>query len=254
VDAWCEEGNFYNHEENLKQSLMKKIEFLPTSEDAKLLTSPPSPSRNHQPQWLKSMPFFDGGKMEISLSGMANLTPKSCVPFLDAYNFGYIQETWCDVYINSNESKFETYHYSSVPPIMEIRQKKSIPISEDFYQVEFVWKSIWAPRVPKGYSVLYTHPLNRDDLPFYSLSGVVDADKYTVEADGEGNHPFLIRKGFNGLIPKGTPMFQIIPFKRDDWQSSSEEFDYGHMRGSAKLRQKFWGFYKSNYWTKKTFK
>ena len=33
------------------------------------------------------------------------------------------------------------------------------------------------------------------------------------------NFPFFIKEGFTGLIPYGTPIVQIIPFKRDDWKS-----------------------------------
>jgi hypothetical protein len=33
------------------------------------------------------------------------------------------------------------------------------------------------------------------------------------------NSPFIIKSGFEGIIEKGTPMFQVIPFKRADWQA-----------------------------------
>ena len=29
-----------------------------------------------------------------------------------------------------------------------------------------------------GWSILFTHPLNRDDLPFRTLSGIVDCDRF----------------------------------------------------------------------------
>jgi hypothetical protein len=34
-----------------------------------------------------------------------------------------------------------------------------------------------------------------------------------------GNIPFFIKEGFSGVIPKGTPIAQVIPFKRESWTS-----------------------------------
>ena len=71
-------------------------------------------------------------------------------------------------------------------------------------------------KTPPGYSVLFTHPMNWHYLPFYSLSGVVDTDTYTMPV----LFPFMMKNNFEGIIPKGTPVIQIIPFKRDDWKSN----------------------------------
>jgi hypothetical protein len=187
------------------------------------------------------------------MNGKANTTHKMCLPFTDALNFGYIQETWCDIYVEQNSDGVVDYYFSSAPQIMQDRPaSKYHNYDENFYNIEFMWKTQWIPQVPKGYSVLYTHPLNRDDLPFYTLSGIVDADKFIYETDG--NHPFLLRNGFTGLIPQGTPMFQIIPFKRDNWNSHEGEFDPDLQNKSINVYRKFWGVYKSDFWTKKTFK
>jgi hypothetical protein len=66
--------------------------------------------------------------------------------------------------------------------------------------------------------------------------------------------PFLLKKGFEGIIPAGTPLAQIIPFKRDNWVSEQEKFDLDTQY--AKKRT-FWrtfaGSYKANYWTKKKY-
>jgi hypothetical protein len=67
--------------------------------------------------------------------------------------------------------------------------------------------------------VLITSPLNRLDLPFRSLTAVIDADVfYHILPDpmqGGGNYPFYLNRGFEGIIPIGTPMCQYIPFKRE---------------------------------------
>jgi hypothetical protein len=71
-------------------------------------------------------------------------------------------------------------------------------------------------RTPKGYSTLFTAPFHHYDLPFQCLPAVVDTDNHPIPV----NFPFLLRKGFEGIIPSDTPIIQAIPFKRDDWESN----------------------------------
>ena len=66
----------------------------------------------------------------------------------------------------------------------------------------------------KGYSVLITHPFNRDDLPFRTLTGLVDVDLYksnTIQFPA-----VWIDESFTGILKKGTPIAQCIPIKRDN--------------------------------------
>jgi hypothetical protein len=55
----------------------------------------------------------------------------------------------------------------------------------------------------------------RDDLPFYSLPSIVDTDRHPAPV----NFPFFLRKDFTGILESGTPIMQIIPFKREEWKS-----------------------------------
>ena len=94
--------------------------------------------------------------------------------------------------------------------------------------------------------------MNHFDLPFRSLDAVIDADKYYHEYGGQ--YPFYMNKGFSGVIPSGTPMYQIVPIKRNDWSSSSEKFDSDINRKRQHLiRKKFVGAYKNMFWQKKNF-
>ena len=45
---------------------------------------------------------------------------------------------------------------------------------------------------------------------------MVDTDKYPIPV----HFPFLLKKNFEGLIKQGTPIIQVIPFKRESWKSS----------------------------------
>ena len=60
--------------------------------------------------------------------------------------------------------------------------------------------------------MLFTHPLNRFDLPFTTLSGMVDCDLYR---DSWIHFPAHWHDmNFSGVLPKGTPIVQCLPVKR----------------------------------------
>jgi hypothetical protein len=64
----------------------------------------------------------------------------------------------------------------------------------------------------------------------------------------------MIKEGFEGLIPKGTPFMQMIPFKRDDWKSEFKEHDFKDQLLANVVHSSFWGVYHKQFWHKKTFK
>ena len=48
---------------------------------------------------------------------------------------------------------------------------------------------------------------------FTIMDGIVDTDSYNALV----NFPFFLNDwSYEGLIPAGTPMAQVIPFKRED--------------------------------------
>lgn len=232
---------------------MREIEFVPKSQEAEALVPRPRAARSYTPEWFKKTPAFENNEMVIDEYGKANSTEKLCMPFSDTFSFGYIQETWCDIHIKLEGGRLSYSSSSSILPILQARGGEEAHYSGNgFYGVEFAWYTQWAPKVPKGYSVLYTHPLNRFDLPFYSFSGVVESDKYFHEA--AGNHPFLIKENFSGIIPAGTPMFQMIPFKREDWNSKASAFDKLSPIKAMYVNKNFYGTYRKEFWKKKTYK
>jgi hypothetical protein len=211
----------------------------------------PSKSSLSIPNWYKKIvsdykknPYFNkNGELENS-----NL--KMCMPFLDSLSSGYIQKTWQDIYIKKTENNMLSWSFPKTPNIISARAKKSIEFyREEFYDTEFVWKMQWIPKTSKNFSILITHPFNRMDLPFYTLSGIIDSDLYYHSP--EGNIPFYIKKNFEGLIPAGTPMFQIIPIKREKWKSLKQKFSIDISKRHSQQKTVFWEFYKRNMWQKK---
>ena len=62
-------------------------------------------------------------------------------------------------------------------------------------------------------------------------------------------------KDWEGIIPAGTPIAQVIPFKRDRWKNSlGNKNDLDDInQNSLKLQTKFFDKYKNMFWEKKNY-
>jgi len=213
----------------------------------------PSPARKHIPEWYKKAEKYTGGKPHINHpQDIGRSTIKACTPFLESYTNGYIIELWQDIEVIYLQGA-PLINWNTKPDVIEARDLSSLqgfPIGEESANYSFAWKSPFMIKTPKNYSILVSHPFNRLDLPFTTLTGIVDSDT-TVTG---GNIPFMLKKGFEGIIPKGTPIAQIIPFKRNSWES---EKDSSLLKESKRLtsiyRSSVSGVYKKIAWHKKEY-
>lgn len=228
-----------------------RIEFLPGSDYASKFVKGPKPAHQYIPSWYKELPTPKESNIKYENGELQGLGLKACVPFVDALTTGYVQETWTDIRISSDNGVVN-YGFESGPEIISHRRDVNVSIDSSYYPVEFTWRTQWRSKLPKGYSLLLTHPLNRLDLPFTTLSGVVDADHFHHVPIG--NIPFFVHSNFDGIIPAGTPMFQIIPFKRDDWNSVVMPFDADETeRKNLQIRRFIWGGYRKLFRQKKRY-
>lgn len=237
--------------------MASKVKWVPLNKEIELLVPCPKPAKEYTPKWFKDMELFLGGKKEYESGHLSNRTVKLCMPFGDTFSTGYIQETWCDLYINTKNENGLEYHFPTGPELVGFRSndpKSSMSIPDHFHNQECNWRQPWSLELPDGYSVLITHPLNRVDLPFYTLSGIVDVDTFRMEAF-PNNLPFYVYKDFCGVIPAGTPMFQMIPIKRESWDSETKTFDQEKSSKNVfSVRKKFYGGYRDMHWNKKEYK
>jgi hypothetical protein len=228
-----------------------RIEFYPSSKETEMVVPPPKPSAHYIPDWYKRAPKFS--EKNIDLRKIEGHGPgiKSCMPFFDSMVSGYIQETWQDIVIDYKNDEL-MYNFPITPEIISVRERPSVPLDKGFYQQEFVWKTPWIPKMPKGWSLIFTSPLNHIELPFHTATGIVDADDfYHVPF---GNFPFYIKYGFRGIIPAGTPMFQLIPIQRNDWKSSVHKYDHDEQRKREFFSRKTsYGAYKKLFHKKKDY-
>ena len=99
-------------------------------------------------------------------------------------------------------------------------------------QAAIKFNSFWTIELEPGWSLFATHPVNRDDLPFRLISGLVDADRFH---DGGINFPAIwTQPDFSGVLPKGTPVAQCFAVPRAAPQLVFESFDEAHTAAYAK--------------------
>ena len=114
------------------------------------------------------------------------------------------------------------------------------------------WNNTWGITTPPGYSCLFISPLHRE-TPIIALPGIVDTDTYSAPV----NFPFVLRDPkMDGLIPAGTPIIQVIPFKRDSWsmEIGKEEDLVVQAKTTNKLRSVFFDSYKRQFRQQKDYK
>lgn len=213
----------------------------------------PQPSKLNVPDWYKNNPLNLEGSNTAIPNGNISHTFKRCVPFLDSLTMGYMVELWSDVIVRKKPDGLSTFEWRTPRPVLEerpIETSTELPIPAGHSYQRLAWKVPYYIKTPKNYSVIITHPLNRFDLPFTTLSGVVD----TNEVMYAGNIPFFIKADFEGLISKGTPIYQVIPFRREDWSSEEDVniVDEGHINRKRSFSV-INGWYKRNVWKRKNY-
>lgn len=220
--------------------------------------TPPIPSKKVVPDWYKSSPRFTNNSKSLTVNSMGgtNVTYKTCVPYLDSLTMGYVVTTWCELLVEKDpETGEKIIRWTSKLSPIEARDLESLegmPQYPGFDKMTQAFKFKWAIETPKGYSLLITQPMNRPDLVTYCPSGIIDAESLVPA----GGIPFAIRSDFEGIIPSGTPIMQIIPFKRDSWKLELNDKTYKEediFKVSNSIINTMTGFYKKNMWKKKDF-
>jgi hypothetical protein len=210
-----------------------------------------TPAKNHIPEWYKEIPRWANNEIFEFGKGFNN-TVKQCMPFLDALTSGYMIVLPNDLYVKSdNGMPFISWNRIDFPPTSRnsVADLKLIPAGHS--PIEFTWQTGVANTIPLGYSMILTHPINRYDLPFTTLTGIVDGG---LVMSPEGNIPFYMKQDFEGIIPKGTPIAQLIPFRQENWSSEiTDGLIKTARQHSDKTNSLISGWYKKTFWTRKKY-
>jgi hypothetical protein len=230
------------------------VKFYETLEGINLLVDPPKPAEKHLPDWYKSQP---------AALGDFGSTIKRCMPIFDVMTSGYMLVLPCDIFIDSTNPQRLTY--ISAPDIAEDfqerlfashdkRQYVKYPSKPNTYHEELIRiDPFYAVGTEKGYSSLFTQPFHGDPSPLQVFPAIVDTDTFI----SNGHYSFFVEKGFSGTIKQGTPIVQVIPFKRGSFSSEVVAYDKAEKildNQTMKARGTFIGGYKNKFRSKKEYK
>lgn len=215
----------------------------------------PKPASDSIPEWYKkAQPYTDqSGKKAPRLDGQPYATVKKCMPLWDMMTAGYIIETPYDIYVRQTpEGPYWQWGEMQAIAFQTMEQTQGHPNWRDInYAVRIVHP--WSIKTPKGYSILIMQPTHREPTPISILPGIVDTDDYSI--------PFnmfikLVDPTFEGMIPAGTPFAQIIPFKRENWNSKlgGENERKKYNSDIRKFGTVFFDRYKKFWWNRKEYK
>ena len=175
----------------------------------------PQPAKTIVPDWYKNTDSYINGEKKPTEDGKVHSTIKRCMPVFDAITSGYIIKTFADIYTDKFGG-IRQYQWNGLKILSDhpIAQAPLHPLRTDLDTRFPKFNNPWSIKTPKGYSSLFVEPMHRDN-PFKVFPGIVDTDKYSAPV----NIIFSIKDpDFEGIIPAGTPIVQVIPFKRDNWK------------------------------------
>lgn len=237
---------------------MNTIRFLQMYPQLANVVPEPEPGTKNVPSWYKDQPAIAGS--DIPDGGVMRLTVKKCQAFFDAMAVGYMLKTPCDIYIDTTDGNVNIQlpvnmnrYYSLLISEHSAEQVSHFPIDKDIYCNKILRiHPTWMVQTEKGYSTLFTNPMHQSPSPLKAIDAIVDTDNYFTD----GHLSFLVKKNFKGTIKQGTPMFQVFPFKREEW---SMELDKNFStkkveEQSNRVRSTFQHGYRLKFWQKKTFK
>lgn len=175
----------------------------------------PIAAKHGLPAWFKEM----SASARSEDLGEDIRTVKHCPPFIDAMGFGFMIPLATDLKVDKGRFEWDwdpgtstLGRYARSPIGFHLKEQlKGAPFAmDDFAVIKFT--NFWTIETEPGISLLAGHPFNREELPFRTLTGIVDTDRY---ADGCIQFPALWRDAeFTGILNKGTPVAQCVPVAR----------------------------------------
>lgn len=202
-----------------------KIRFVYRGDYANQVHDRPAPSSKVIPKWFQDMPPYEpsennpDGKTFILTNGASNATAKKCTPMLDAMTTGYTVSLWSDILVKQTSLGPDIswrVHSQVIAP--HGASGALIPAPPGYHQAVFKYITDFRVETPAGYSIMIKPPAGYYNVPLMPLTAIIDSDKSVIDT----NIPIWISSSFEGIIEKGTPIAQIIPFKRENWQMETD--------------------------------
>jgi len=205
---------------------MPTIEFTAYNDNT-LKDSKPVLASKVQPEWWKKM------KINEIVRGDKQQTIRACPAMQDWLTMGYYLISEQDILIQigsdtHDESAKRSAAWSHVDPkigssshpdtqfgnAFEPEKGDGIPVKD-----AFKFRNPWNIKTPEGYSTLYLDPFLHQNNFFSVWPGIIDTDKFNLNMDN-AQIIFYPKVSHSFIIKKGTPLVQVIPFRREEWSSS----------------------------------
>jgi hypothetical protein len=177
-------------------------------------------------------------------------TIKRCPPFLTAMTAGYIIPAPADsTLILNDQGEFsatgKTLNYLGTHfadqvagwPVGGVRVVKSM--------------NPWVIVTPPEYVCLISAPINRFEIPFTAIAGMVETGAFYREI----NLPMAcaLKPGERYRLLRGMPMIQVIPLRREEFSSRVGTIDAARHAGQEAMFNADRHFYKDQFWKKMSF-
>jgi len=239
---------------------MIKIEFIPKYRLYKKAFPEPVSVASSIPEWWKHQESYLNNNQDIH-KGTMMLTIKKCQSIFDSMTFGYYLKCPMDIFIDATGDKIKVELTSEIMGLHQQyilshhlkEQMSKYPIPDYFHEEIIRIHPMWLVKTEEGHSALFISPMHAEDSPIKAISGVIDTDAYA----SDGYLSFFVKKGFKGIVKQGTPIIQVIPFKREDWESSisdDRQSDTKLKEKTLQVRSVFQNGYRMKFWKKKTYK
>lgn len=216
----------------------------------------PVPAKSLLPEWYKKTTAHVHNNKHIYDDGKTSATVKKCIPVFDALTSGYLIRLVSDVEIGDSMSGKKFYRWPGKEMISfhGPMQLGEFPLKEFYDEQVPKFHNPWGIKTPKGYSCLFINPMNRGESVLRIFEGVVDTDTYHQPVQ----LPFLLNDhSWSGVIPAGTPIAQVIPFKRESFDHTIKRDDDYPDKPAYKThrlrRSIFFDAYKKMFWSRKEY-
>lgn len=191
--------------------------------------------KNFKPVLAKSVSpdWWKKGKVAEVVNGVVNKTIRSCPAMQDWLSSGYLILANRDILIRNgvtnedSDSKFyhteDTVHdemekyASATHPSIQMHDAFNYMSTMDApVKDAFKMSNAWCITTPPGYSCFYLDPFLFQNDYFATWQGIIDTDKFNTNKD---NSQIILypKVDHSFVITKGTPICQIIPYKREEW-------------------------------------
>ena len=202
---------------------MPTIDFTTFNEES-LRDWKPVLAKSLSPDWWKKMKVFQHDR------GQRIQTIRACPAMDDWLKSGWYILANRDMEVVFDNGKTYTQEFgkevsqsqaSPSHPAAQFAHSFSYLGEEGPIKDAFKMRNAWNIITPKGYSCFYLDPFLFQNNHFATWQGVIDTDDFNINQDNS-QIIFYPKVSHSFVIPKGTPLVQVIPFKRDDWQMSME--------------------------------